>query len=71
MLAVLAYVRVYGKNQYPGFSNDPLHAFKDLLYDLKTFAKDFISGSGNEFEAHISHPQKHEVTIFGTIQIYF
>lgn len=40
---------VYGKNHYPGFSDDPFQAFKDLLYDLKAYATDFISGSGKEF----------------------
>jgi hypothetical protein len=41
---------VYGKNKYPGFSNDPLQAFRDLLYDLKTFSTDFIFGLGKDFE---------------------
>jgi hypothetical protein len=42
-------LKTRGKNHYPGFSKDRLEAFKDLLFDLRTFATDFVSGSGREF----------------------
>src|SRR3979490_886340 len=30
-----------GGNKYPGFSDDPLEAFRDLAFDLNTFCSDF------------------------------
>ena len=39
-----------GGNKYPGFSNDPLHGFRHLRYDLSHFCGDFLNGSGEEFE---------------------
>jgi hypothetical protein len=39
-----------GGNHYPGFSDDPIDAFRDLLYDLEYFASDFLSGTGRIFE---------------------
>jgi hypothetical protein len=39
-----------GGNHYPGFSDDLLDAFRDLLYDLEHFAVDFLSGPGNIFK---------------------
>jgi len=39
-----------GGNHYPGFSDDPMDAFRDLLYDLEHFAADFLSGAGQIFE---------------------
>jgi hypothetical protein len=40
---------VLGRNQYPGFSDDPLDGFRHLANDLG-FAADFLSGNG-----HILH----------------
>lgn len=37
-----------GAAQYPGFSEDPLDAFKHLAHDLSTYAADFLSGSGDQ-----------------------
>jgi hypothetical protein len=37
--------------RYPGFSSDPLDAFRDLAYDLAHFGTDFLSGPGTEFRA--------------------
>ena len=34
-----------GGNRYPGYSDDPLNAFKGLAYDLEHFATDFLDGS--------------------------
>ena len=38
-----------GGNRYPGFSDDPLDAFRALLFDLEHFCEDFLSGPGEEF----------------------
>jgi hypothetical protein len=38
-----------GGNRYPGFSSEPISAFQDLQYDLKTYATDFLSGNGEVF----------------------
>jgi hypothetical protein len=37
---------VSGRNRYPGFSNEPLDAFRDLAHDLQ-FATDFLSGTSD------------------------
>jgi hypothetical protein len=37
---------VLGRNQYPGFSDDPLDGFRHLANDLG-FAADFLSGNGH------------------------
>jgi hypothetical protein len=39
-----------GGNHYPGFSDDPMDAFRDLLFDLERFAADFMSGAGQIFK---------------------
>ena len=39
-----------GRNRYPGFSDDPLQAFRDLEHDLRNFCTDFLTGSGEEFQ---------------------
>ena len=38
------------KSEYPGFSENPLDAFKDLANDLNNYAQDFLKGSGKEFK---------------------
>ncbi len=40
-----------GGAKYPGFSEDPLDAFRDLAHDLSAYAYDFLSGRGEEFNA--------------------
>jgi hypothetical protein len=42
------------KNQYPGFSDDPLDGFRHLLRDLERYAGDFLDGPGDQF-AHCAH----------------
>ena len=37
------------KNEYPGFSDDPLDGFRHLLHDLERYAGDFLDGVGDEF----------------------
>ena len=47
-----SYMKLMGvkdESKYPGFSNDPLDAFRDLFHDLKNYGSDFISGSGENF----------------------
>ena len=40
-----------GGNQYPGFSAEPLDAFRHLANDLTKFCGGFLSGSEEDFEA--------------------
>ncbi len=40
---------VQGRNQYPGFSDDPLDGFRHLRSDLENYGSDFLSGSGRFF----------------------
>jgi hypothetical protein len=37
------------KNEYPGFSDDPLDGFRHLLHDLERYASGFLDGPGGEF----------------------
>jgi len=37
--------------KYPGFSSDPLDAFRDLASDLASFGGDFLSGDGSQLVA--------------------
>ena len=39
-----------GGNKYPGFSEDPVDAFRELAYDLGNFATAFLNGNFEEFE---------------------
>jgi hypothetical protein len=38
-----------GGNKYPGFSDDPVAAFRDLAYDLQNFATAFLEGNFEQF----------------------
>jgi hypothetical protein len=38
-----------GQGQYPGFSDEPLDAFRHLASDLRTHCGAFISGDASEF----------------------
>lgn len=38
-----------GGNRYPGFSDDPLAAFRDLAYDLQNFATAFLNADFEKF----------------------
>lgn len=40
---------VDGRNQYPGFSGDPLDGFRHLGRDLEDFCSDFLTGPGRVF----------------------
>jgi hypothetical protein len=42
-----------GGNKYPGFSDDPLAAFRDLAYDLQNFARAFLDGDSKQFALHV------------------
>jgi len=39
-----------GQHRYPGFSQDPLDAFRDLRSDLEAFCGDFLAGAGDRFQ---------------------
>ena len=39
-----------GASQYPGFSDDPLDAFRGLAEDLQRHAMDFVAGPGADFQ---------------------
>jgi hypothetical protein len=45
----MSYVAGKGNSKYPGFSSDPYDGFRHLADDLKNYAKDFLSGTGEEF----------------------
>jgi len=32
-------------SQYPGFSSDPVSAFRHLLFDLEEYCSDFLEGT--------------------------
>jgi len=49
-----------GGNKYPGFSDNPIDAFRDLAYDLESFCKDFLSGSGRDFAQCVEIAKKSE-----------
>jgi hypothetical protein len=59
-----AYMRsllgLQGGNKYPGFSDDPLEAFRGLAFDLKTFCSDFLSGPGEDFARCVRFAQEYE-----------
>ncbi len=38
-----------GGNKYPGFSRDPLDAFRDLAYDVRNFCAAFLEGDLKQF----------------------
>jgi hypothetical protein len=50
-----AYMRALGASpdsiRYPGFSNDPLDAFRDLASDLEQFASEFTIGDASVLRA--------------------
>ena len=50
-----------GANAYPGFSHEPLDAFRHLLDDLQRFGAPFLLGSDPEFFALVewvaAHPK--------------
>lgn len=49
-LAHVDYMRALkARNQYPGFSDDPLDGFRHRLHDLEHYASDFLDGPGDEF----------------------
>jgi hypothetical protein len=42
-------VQAAGDRRYPGFSDDPLQAFRDLAHDLGRHGQAFLSGSDAQF----------------------
>ena len=39
-----------GGSRYPGFSDDPMDAFRDLRYDLENFGMAFLRGDAKAFQ---------------------
>lgn len=44
-----AVIGTNGKNQYPGFSDDPLDEFRGLAFDLEHFGDAFMHGDFDDF----------------------
>ncbi len=42
---------VYGQNQYPGFSSDPLQSFHHLSADIEQYCEAFTKGDGSQFHS--------------------
>jgi hypothetical protein len=40
-----------GQSRYPGFSSEPLDAFRDLESDLQNYGQAFLNGARAEFQA--------------------
>ncbi|MFI5094410.1 MAG: hypothetical protein ACHQIK_13300 [Candidatus Acidiferrales bacterium] len=51
-----SYMRVVlgskGGNKYPGYSDDPLEAFRDLAYDIENFGTAFLEGDLKRFASY-------------------
>lgn len=60
--AYLRYLGRWQQHKYPGFSHDPLEAFRDLGHDIQAFCKDFVCGPGEDFcrfaQEHARNPKK-------------
>ena len=44
-----------GMSHYPGFSNDPLDAFRHLRDDLQSYCSEFLEGTNEAFMRRIQH----------------
>ena len=49
-----------GHARYPGFSSDPIDAFRDLAFDLEQFGTDFLSGPGAVFQEAVDRSKETE-----------
>lgn len=49
-----------GGNKYPGFSDQPLSAFRDLAYDLETHCSSFLTGNESEFARYVEMARRDE-----------
>src|SRR5260370_8519124 len=47
-----------GGNKYPGFSEDPLDAFRGLAYDLENFSTAFLNGNSEDHSPCVIAPEK-------------
>lgn len=47
-----------GGSQYPGFSDDPIDAFRHLAHDLAQFCGSFLGESDAPFEAVLLHAKQ-------------
>jgi hypothetical protein len=50
-----------GGNRYPGFSDDPLDAFRHLCHDLDSYAVEFLSGEDEAFERVVAEAERNPV----------
>ena len=48
-----------GAGRYPGFSDDPLQAFRDLAHDLERYGQAFLSGPDAELRAAFDRAAAH------------
>ena len=49
-----------GGNKYPGFSDEPMSAFRDLAYDLETHCGAFLTGDKSEFARYVKMARKND-----------
>jgi hypothetical protein len=48
-----------GGARYPGFSDDPLQAFRDLRHDLEAYGEPFLTGTDESFVACVEYVRSH------------
>jgi len=48
-----------GMSHYPGFSSDPLDAFRDLREDLQNYCEEFLTGTDEAFLRRIKDARSH------------
>jgi hypothetical protein len=53
----MRYLGVYGRNLYPGFSDDPLDGFRGLAHDLDAFCGDFLRAATEFREFALDYSQ--------------
>jgi hypothetical protein len=49
-------------NKYPGFSDDPLDAFRDLAHDMQNFATAFLEGDFKKFAGYAAAAEEWKKT---------
>jgi len=47
-----------GLSRYPGFSADPLDAFRDLAGDLQAYCGEFLEGTNEELRSRIENSRR-------------
>jgi hypothetical protein len=58
----MRHLGVYGRNSYPGFTEDPLEGFRQLASDLVRYCQDFVIGDASQFlefaQEHARNPHR-------------